>query len=443
MKKIRIFSLLLISLLINAIFPFAQSDQAISVLLDDKPLYFDSEPYIANQRVMVPARKIFESLGAQVSWNGQERKVIATDKRHRVVLKIGSKYASIDNRQAVLDSPAVIKAGRTMVPLRFIGEAFDATVLWHAESRTVLLSKKNIELQDNSDNKEKSKKGGTTEKKDDKLRTVGQSVEQLLATKGEPQRISQSMYNFDWYSYHDDFEDLKMYGVKGDRVVAVYYKSRTPIDDIDISYGDSRQQVRAKYSNAINTIKKGRIIYRYDEEKIDLFKHNHQHIRVFYDTLDDYSVSAVLAIDTSVEKSTAGFYGEQLENLERAFEYQLFDIVNAERKLRGLEPFLLHVDLQDVARAHSQDMIDRNFFDHINPSGLSPADRIKKAQYDAAFSAENIACGSFNAIFAHEDFMSSKGHRAVVLGKAQYLAPGVKFGGRHHRYYTETFFTPE
>ncbi len=435
---------MLIGLLSSAIFSFAHVDHKISVLLDDEPIVFDIEPYVANQRVMVPARKIFESLGAKVSWDAHTHTVSATDNRHDVSLKIGSEYALVDNRQAVLDSPPIIMANRTMVPLRFISQAFGATVMWHAKSRTVLLSRKNNKSHHNKNHKIMGRVEIVEENNgnDDNLSTIGQSLEQLLAAEGNPQRISASMYDFDWYSYHDNYENFKMYGIKDGQVVALYYKTDAPIDDIHICYGDSRQRVRAQYQTLTDHIKKGRITYRYDDEKIDLFKYRGQNIRVFYDSLNEYSVSAVLAIKSSIEKDMAGFYGEQDESLERAFEYQLFDIVNAERRLNGLAPFLLHAGLQDVARAHSQDMIDRNFFDHINPSGLSPCDRISAAHYEAKYCTENIACGSFNAIFAHEDFMNSKGHRKILLGKAHYLAPGIKFGGRFHRYYTETFFTP-
>ena len=40
----------------------------ITVLLDGKQLRFDQNPIIENDRTLVPVRKIFEELGADVQW---------------------------------------------------------------------------------------------------------------------------------------------------------------------------------------------------------------------------------------------------------------------------------------------------------------------------------------------------------------------------------------
>ena len=50
--------------------------------------------------------------------------------------------------------------------------------------------------------------------------------------------------------------------------------------------------------------------------------------------------------------------------------------------------------LINTAVAHSQDMIDRNFFDHTNPDGLTAGDRITAAGYPWIAYAENIAWGT-------------------------------------------------
>jgi hypothetical protein len=72
--------------------------------------------------------------------------------------------------------------------------------------------------------------------------------------------------------------------------------------------------------------------------------------------------------------------------------------------------------LIDVAVAHTQDMLDRNFFDHTNPSGESPGDRIRAAGYPWISWAENIAWGtSMDADGFHEILFRSAGHRKNIL----------------------------
>lgn len=49
--------------------------------------------------------------------------------------------------------------------------------------------------------------------------------------------------------------------------------------------------------------------------------------------------------------------------------------VNDEREADGLAPLDWSDDLAALSRAHSQDMVRRDFFSHTNPDGQSPTDR--------------------------------------------------------------------
>ncbi len=79
--------------------------------------------------------------------------------------------------------------------------------------------------------------------------------------------------------------------------------------------------------------------------------------------------------------------------------------------------------LTDAARAHSQDMLDRDFFDHTKPDGLSSFQRVSQAGYPANIVGENIAwigtTGSVNlnafTVQMHQNLFKSPGHRAGML----------------------------
>ena len=45
----------------------------------------------------------------------------------------------MDGEDVMLDMPAMLKNNRTMVPLRFVMEAFDVQVDWDGDTRTVLI----------------------------------------------------------------------------------------------------------------------------------------------------------------------------------------------------------------------------------------------------------------------------------------------------------------
>jgi hypothetical protein len=49
------------------------TESPISVVVNGDNISFDTPPIIENGRTLVPLRKIFESLGAQVTWNANTR----------------------------------------------------------------------------------------------------------------------------------------------------------------------------------------------------------------------------------------------------------------------------------------------------------------------------------------------------------------------------------
>lgn len=101
-----------------------------------------------------------------------------------------------------------------------------------------------------------------------------------------------------------------------------------------------------------------------------------------------------------------------------AGEARMIELVNGERAHAGLAPLRLDLELSAVARAHSRDMADREYFAHVNPDGQSPFDRMRAAGIDYRTAAENIArAGSVDV--AHRLLMDSPGHHANILDPRQ------------------------
>lgn len=94
----------------------------------------DAAPVIINNRTMVPLRYVGEALGATFEWDEKARKVTFTREGKTLSL-------TIDKLQPGLDTPAIIRSGRTMVPIRYISESFGATVNWFPSTRTVQVIK--------------------------------------------------------------------------------------------------------------------------------------------------------------------------------------------------------------------------------------------------------------------------------------------------------------
>lgn len=113
----------------------------ISVLFNGQPLSFDQPPIIENDRTLVPLRVIFEALGAEIGWNETTKTVTAAKDDIEITLQIGSDVLSKNGAEIILDVPAKIVGGRTLVPLRAVAESFDAQVSWNQWSHTVTILK--------------------------------------------------------------------------------------------------------------------------------------------------------------------------------------------------------------------------------------------------------------------------------------------------------------
>lgn len=116
-------------------------DNPIKLFVNNTQYFMNPAPYIKDARTMVPMRRVFEILGANVSWNEAERSVTATKGNTEIKLYIGSQTAYKNGQAVILDAPAEImaSAGRTMVPLRFVSESFGGTVNWVDATRTITI----------------------------------------------------------------------------------------------------------------------------------------------------------------------------------------------------------------------------------------------------------------------------------------------------------------
>ena len=125
---------ILVGLLLPALYAGAAD---IQVDLNGKSLSFGQPPVLLNACTMVPLREIFEALGAQVAWDSQAMTITASKGSTRVQLGIGQMNAMVNKLAVTLDAPAILLDGHTLVPLRFVSEAFGAEVLWDDATRTV------------------------------------------------------------------------------------------------------------------------------------------------------------------------------------------------------------------------------------------------------------------------------------------------------------------
>ncbi|MDD4028938.1 MAG: stalk domain-containing protein [Caldisericia bacterium] len=114
-------------------------------------MLLDAPPSIINGRTVVPLRFLAETFGAKVEWYAKEEEIQLRFDNMLIHLWLHRTYgrtydALIERVQQApakvrLETPPCIINGRTMVPLRFIGETFGAKVDWDGVTQTITLTK--------------------------------------------------------------------------------------------------------------------------------------------------------------------------------------------------------------------------------------------------------------------------------------------------------------
>lgn len=152
--------------------------------------------------------------------------------------------------------------------------------------------------------------------------------------------------------------------------------------------------------------------------------------------------------------------GELIPDIEE----KIFEYTNKERTERGLSQLQYDTQLAEIAREHSQDMADNDFFSHINQRGEDPTDRasrhgypIRKVLGGGYYSdgiAENIGMmpignvvgigfvannGDSIAAAQVASWMDSPGHRSNILNpEFDRIGIGVAYNGEY--YSTQNFW---
>lgn len=114
-------------------------DKGLKIYVEGQKPAFDVEPQVIDGLTMVPFRALAEALDATVAWDPVTSAVVITKGDSVVKLVIGSTQAEVNGVTVLLAVPAQVIDGRTMVPLRFVGEALNAEVVFDPETGMIVI----------------------------------------------------------------------------------------------------------------------------------------------------------------------------------------------------------------------------------------------------------------------------------------------------------------
>ncbi len=113
----------------------------IEVTVGDEAVKFsDALPFIQNDRTLVPARAVFEKMGAHVTWYEDTQKVLVEKDGVSVEVQIDNPIMTVNGQEFVLDVPPMIKDSRTYIPLRAIAEGLNAEVVWNEQLKIISIN---------------------------------------------------------------------------------------------------------------------------------------------------------------------------------------------------------------------------------------------------------------------------------------------------------------
>lgn len=274
---------------------------------------------------------------------------------------------------------------------------------------------------------------------------IGDNMKIVNAELGKAKRITKNEYGTEWHTYHTDYQNFLMVSFdEGQQVNGLF----TNNDLIASSYGfklnSPKSVIHQALGKPIQYIQKGNVRYLLNSDgEMDTYLIENVYVTVFYDVHEKNTVTAIQIISENMENQKGALYGNTSEELQKGFEFQLFDLTNAARVHHSVPPLKWESKVRVTAYKHSLDMAEQNYFSHTNLAGQSPFDRMTMDNINYSVAGENLAYGQSSSIFAHEGLMNSIGHRKNLLkSDFQLLGVGVAFNEENQPYYTENFYTP-
>ncbi len=119
-------------------------------------------------------------------------------------------------------------------------------------------------------------------------------------------------------------------------------------------------------------------------------------------------------------------------------------MVNEQRISFGLNPVTRNQTLEDQATEYACEMIQYDFFAHVNPAtGSTLRDRTNQFGYPFQVVGENLAAGQTTPQQAMNDWIASTEHRENILDpRFTELGIGIRTGGSYGMYWVQEFGRP-
>ncbi len=197
-------------------------------------------PVIMNGNTLVPAREVFEKLGARVAWKNKEQEVDILYNNIFVVMHIDKTVAVVAGKTLNMSVAPKIINNKTMIPLRFVSEAVGLEVGWDKANRTATVDEpKPVIAESSSENTTE-----TTTASVDVQETVSQQASAKPLPEATTEAITETTTETTSETAVEDVYDLISTGLK----------NKTSVTGIHVPLGNSNNFV-VSASSALSDVK--------------------------------------------------------------------------------------------------------------------------------------------------------------------------------------------
>lgn len=130
--------LFLLGILISGFAVSVPGQTEVKLKVNGVEVYFqDAKPFIDdNNRVMVPVRFVAEWMRANVEWIEESRTVSIALNNSKIKFIIDSDEMTVNGQAKKMDTTAIVKHGRTYIPVRYCAEALESEISWDEKGNT-------------------------------------------------------------------------------------------------------------------------------------------------------------------------------------------------------------------------------------------------------------------------------------------------------------------
>lgn len=126
--------------------------------------------------VLVPVRFVADLFEATTEWEAETETVTVLTEEKVIQITIGNNKAVVlqgdGSREVELEQPAQIYENKTMLPIRFLSDEFEADIDWIDESKTVTIQSERAKLVEKPQEDGSGENAGDGDNKEDKPQTV-------------------------------------------------------------------------------------------------------------------------------------------------------------------------------------------------------------------------------------------------------------------------------